>query len=77
MMKKKYVLNVAKITVEKENKNVYYNPEHILVIEEKVIGNQLITIYHYLTFKLVIVIEDNKIKSANVIDRELCVCGDR
>jgi hypothetical protein len=55
-------------------KTIQFYPEDALAIEEKYIENQVITIYHYLTFKIVITMKNGKTESVNVIDRELCVC---
>ena len=64
------------ISVEEKGikKTIQFNPEDAIVVEEKYVEKQLITIYHFLTFKIVITTEDGKIKSVNVIDRELCMC---
>jgi len=67
------------ISVEEKGikKTIQFNPEDAIVVEEKYVEKQLITIYHFLTFKIVITTEDGKIKSVNVIDRELCVCEEK
>jgi len=65
------------VIVVEENgikKTIQFNPEDALVVEEKYVEKQLITIYHYTTFKIVIVTKEGKIESANIIDRETCVC---
>jgi len=64
------------ISVEEKGikKIIQFNPEDAIVVEEKYVEKQLIAIYHFLTFKIVITTEDGKIKSANIIDRETCVC---
>ena len=56
-------------------KTIQFNPQDALVIEEKIIENQIITIYHYLTFKIVITMTNGKTESVNIIDRELCYCS--
>jgi hypothetical protein len=65
---------VMRLVVYGDNKVVKFNPDKALAIEQKVVNNQLIKIYHYQTFKVVIVSEAGVVKSVNVIDRETCNC---
>jgi len=55
-------------------KAIQFYPQDALAIEEKYIGDQIITIYHYTTFKIVITMRNGKTESVNIIDRETCVC---
>ena len=64
-----------RLVIYDENKIVKFNPEKALAIEQKRVNNQNIKIYHYLTFKIVIVSEAGVVKSVNIIDRELCYCS--
>ena len=74
MSKIPLIINIEEKGIKKI---IQFNPEDALVVEEKYVEKQLITIYHFLTFKIVITTEDGKIKSVNVIDRELCVCEEK
>ena len=66
---------VAEINDEKMSKVVHFIPDDALAMEEKLLDDQLILIFHYLTFKVVLIADkDGNVKSANIIDRELCVC---
>jgi len=65
---------MAKTIIETIDKKVELNPEEAIVIEQKIIGREFIRIYHYLTFKVVVVSQGGVVKSVNIIDRELCVC---
>jgi len=69
---------IAEIEDGKMSKVVHFIPDDALAMEEKLLGDQLILTFHYLTFKVVLVADkDGNVKSANIIDRELCICGDR
>jgi len=60
--------------ISDNNKTVKFNPDKALAIEQKVVNNQLIKIYHYTTFKIVVIYEAGVVKSISIIDRELCNC---
>jgi hypothetical protein len=72
------IVYIAEVDDGKFKKVVHFIPDDAIALEEKVIDDQLILTFHYLTFKVVLIADrDGNIISANVIDRELCVCDDK
>ena len=70
-------LRYTKIEVEEKGirKIIFFNPDNALAIEEKHYDKESVLIYHFSTFKIVIISDQKgEVKSANIIDRELCNC---
>jgi hypothetical protein len=63
-----------RLVISDNIKTVKFNPDKALAIEQKVVNNQFVKIYHYLTFKVVVIYEAGVVKSVNIIDRENCNC---
>jgi len=71
-------LRYMKIEVEEKGikKIIFFNPDNALAVEEKHYDIENVLIYHFSTFKIVIISDqEGKIKSVNIIDRENCYCS--